>query len=87
VVALCLWILTPPRTKDARFVMSAKILIEDWADEPPSGDATAMQRFLAETIDKNHDHNEAKLGQLYAAFRGAAWLLGLDVILWTIDLT
>lgn len=87
VVGLCLWILTPPRKKDARFVLSGKILIEDWADEPRAGDGAAMQRFLAETIDRNHDHNEAKLGQMYAAFRGAAWLLGLAVLLWTIDLT
>ncbi len=87
VVGLCLWIVTPPRKKDARFVMSARILLEDWADEPRGGDVAAMQRFLAETIDRNYDHNETRLGQLYAGFRAAAWLLGLDVLLWTIDLT
>ena len=53
VVVLALAILWPRR--EWRFKLGATVLLEDWADEPRSGDATAMRRFLAETIEHNWD--------------------------------
>ena len=85
VVGLSLWIVFP-RRKAWRFVVGATTLLEDWADEPRSGDVPAMQRFLATTVEDNYDHNEDLLDDLYRAFSVAAAMLGAEVILWTIKL-
>lgn len=85
VVGLSLWVLVP-RTRAWRFALSATVLLEDWAGDPPGGDAAAMQRFLATTIEKNWDHNDGKLQELYICFQITAGLLGLDVVLWTLKL-
>ena len=85
VVGLSLWVLVP-RTKAWRFALGATTLLEDWADEKRPCGTAAMQRFLATTIEKNWDHNDAKLEELYLRFQCAAGLLGLDVVLWTLEL-
>ncbi|HVE67015.1 MAG TPA: hypothetical protein VNB64_00395 [Solirubrobacteraceae bacterium] len=52
VVGLCLAVLVP--RKDWRFNLGARTLLEDWADEPRSGDVRAMQRFVAEQKTTAH---------------------------------
>jgi hypothetical protein len=85
VVGLSLSVLVP-RRKAWRFALGATTLLEDWADQERPGGIPAMHRFLATTIEDNWDHNDAKLEELYLRFQSAAGLLGLDVVLWTLEL-
>ena len=85
VVGSCVWIALP-RRKAWRFSFSAKILLEDWADEPRSGDVTLMTRFLATTLERNYRKNEDLLGGLYNWFTAAAVLLGVEVLAWALEL-
>ncbi|HEX8743952.1 MAG TPA: hypothetical protein VF712_12535 [Thermoleophilaceae bacterium] len=85
VVGLCLWIVVP-RRKAWRLVLGAKVLLEDWADEPRCGDANAMKRFVATTLEENYDLNEALLDRLYRVFSLGAGALGAEVLLWTMKL-
>jgi hypothetical protein len=83
-IGACLYILWPRR--DAwLFVMSAKVLLEDWRDEDRL-DARAMQRFIAEKKEENYDANEDKMRSLYAAFRVGSLAIGVEVILWILEL-
>ena len=85
VVGCCVWIVLP-RRKSWRFSLAASTLIEDWAEEPRSGDFTAMIRFVATTLESNYRKNEDLLENLYAWFTGAAVLLGVEVVAWALKL-
>ena len=85
VVGSCVWIALP-RRKAWRFSLSASILLEDWADEPRSGDVTLMTRFLATTLERNYRSNEDLLEGLYNWFTAAAVLLGVEVLAWALEL-
>lgn len=75
-----------PREKAWIFALSARTLLEDWVDEPRSGDLTAMRRFLAEKVEDHYDANQAKIDELYGLFRWAAIALGVEIVLWTFKL-
>lgn len=85
VVGSCVWIALP-RRKAWRFSLSATVLLEDWADEPKSGDITLMTRFLATTLERNYHQNEDLLEGLYNWFTAAAVLLGVEVLAWALKL-
>jgi hypothetical protein len=85
VVGSCIWIALP-RRKAWRFSLSATVLLEDWADEPRSGDVTLMTRFLATTLEHNYRQNEDLLEGLYNWFTAAAVLLGVEVLAWALEL-
>jgi hypothetical protein len=85
IVGASVWIVLP-RRKAWRFSLRATTLVEDWADEPRSGDLTAMTRFVATTLERNYDKNEDLLDGLYAWFTAAAVLLGVEVITWALKL-
>jgi hypothetical protein len=85
VVACCIWIVLP-RRKSWRFSLGATVLVEDWANEPRSGDVAAMTRFVATTLESNYRKNEGLLECLYTWFTAAALLLGVEVVAWTLKL-
>jgi hypothetical protein len=84
VVVLALLIVLPWR--DWHFAQGAKTLLEDWTGDQSHGDIKAMQRFLAENIEEDWDHNKQKLDSMFALFTIAAGLLGVEVVLWTVGL-
>lgn len=84
VLALSFRILWPRR--EWRFALGAKVLLEDWADTTRPGSPMAMQRFLAETIERNWDSNERELNRMFVLFQFTAGALGAEVLLWTLKL-
>lgn len=83
-VGLCLWVLVPRR--DWRFNLGATMLLEDWADEPRSGDVAAMQGFIATRIEANWRHNRGRIDGLQRLFASAVGFLAIEILLWTIKL-
>jgi hypothetical protein len=83
VLAASLRILMPQR--DAwTFVVSAKVLLEDWADQARS--TTDLQRFLAEKLDEYYDENDVRLESLYRSFQFAVGAIGVEVVAWVIEI-
>ena len=85
-VVVCCILIVLPRRKSWRFSLGATVLIEDWVDEPRSGDLAAMTRFVATTLEGNYRKNEVLLERLYTWFTAAAVLLGGEVLAWTLKL-
>lgn len=84
-IGACLVILWPK--KDAyKFVLSPKILLESWSGGR-YGDPAAMQRFIATKREEHYDENKSRIDRLFTAFQVAALAIGLQVILWTLQLT
>ena len=85
-VGACLYVLWP-RKDGWVFVVSPKILAEDWIDTEREGGTRAMQRFVALKLEEHHDRNKLKLDRLFRAFQLAAIATGAEVILWTLQLS
>lgn len=85
-VVACTLVILSPRT-GWHFVQSAKKLLEDWTGEDSYGDFAAMQRFLAEHLEDEWDHNHEKLGRLYCLFQIAIGLLGVEIVFLSVGLT
>jgi hypothetical protein len=84
-IGACLVILWP--NKDAyKFVLSPKILLEDWTGGK-YGDPAAMQRFIASKREEHYDENKSRIDPLFTAFQVAAIAIGCQVILWILQLT
>jgi len=84
VLATSMAILWP---REWRWALSAKVLLEDWADEPTRRDDVAgMQAFLATTLEINWKANRLKLDKQLCLFQVAAVALGAEVIFWTLEL-
>lgn len=84
VLALTLAILWP--RGEWRWALGATVLLEDWVDEPRCGDAPAMTRFIAQTIEANWRTNQDRLDHMMVLFQIAGAALGLEVIFWTLKL-
>lgn len=65
-----------------RFVVSARVMIEDHMDK----DAPGLQRYLAEIWDDNYDLNQSKVDLLHWVFRCACLSLSVEVVAWLISL-
>lgn len=73
-----------PRS-DWRFSSSATTLLEVWVDNEDA-DIDAMRREVAEFNQKAWEHNGDRLDMLYVAFQVASAALGVEVVLWLLDL-
>lgn len=83
-IGACIRILWP--TRDGwTFVTSAKVLAEDWIDHD-YGDTCKMERFIAEKLEEYFDANKGRLDPLYEWFRAAAFAVGFEVILGSVQL-
>jgi hypothetical protein len=76
-----------PRKNGWTFVLSAKVLGEDWIDHEREGGTAAMQRFIAERLEGHYDSNQQKLDDMFRWFQVAAVATGAEVILWTLQLS
>ena len=85
-VGACIHVLWP-RKNGWTFVLSAKVLGEDWIDHEQPGGTAAMQRFIAEKLEGHYDANQRKLDALFRAFQVGAIATGAEVILWTLQLS
>jgi hypothetical protein len=83
VLAACLRILLPQRD-GWTFVVSAKVLLEDWADQARS--TTDLQRFLAVKLEEYYDENDVRLESLYRSFQFAVGAIGVEVVAWVIEI-
>lgn len=79
----CLAVLWP---REWRFALGASILLEDWADEPRSGDAQAMSAFIAKTLERNWLTNKTHIDKMLILFEVAVGALGMEFLFWTIQL-
>jgi hypothetical protein len=84
VIGLAIWILWPGG--GWVFVMSATVLLEDWVDMQRPGGVAAMQRHLAESMEGHWGANQLRLKRLVVRFQVAAAALGVEVVLWTLQL-
>jgi len=63
---------------------SPKVLAEDWIDtERPD---ESLKRFLAEKLEKHYESNKVRIDRLFLWFQGAAFAVGLEVILGIVQL-
>lgn len=85
-VGACIYVLWP-RKDGWTFVLSAKVLGEDWIDHEREDGVAAMQRFIAEKLEAHYDRNQDKLDALFRWFQIAAVATGAEVILWTLQLS
>ena len=82
-VVACLFVLWPKR--DAyKFVISPKVLLEDWADTDRPDQS--VERFVAEYRETHYEENKPNLDRLFVAFRVAAIAVGVEVALWSLEL-
>ena len=73
--------------REWRWSLGAKVLLEDWADEPARrDDVGGMLAFVATTLEKNWRANDRKLDEQLRLFQVAAIALGVEVVLWTLEL-
>jgi hypothetical protein len=83
-IGACLYVLWPQR--DAyKFVLSPNILLDSWTDGR-YGDPVAMKRFIARKREEHYDQNKKKIDRLFTAFRVASVAIGVEVILWVLQL-
>jgi hypothetical protein len=84
-IALCMAILVPWWFA-WYFTFNARILLEDWADEPRRGGAMPMQRWMAESLQTHWRGNSRRLAWMYGTFTVAVLALAAEVTLWTVKL-
>jgi len=82
VLGLCLYVLFP--TNGWTFTHEAKLALKGYVDAGLSLDDT--REGLAIKADDYRDENDEKLHRMFLAFQGAAFALGLSIVLWLIDL-
>jgi hypothetical protein len=68
-----------------RFSNDVTTLLSEWVDKEDSS-IDVMQRQVAEFNQGAWSHNQKMLGQIYGAFQVASIALGIEVVLWLIDL-
>lgn len=68
-----------------RFSNDVTVLLSDWVDKEDSS-IDAMQRQVAQFNQGAWANNQKMLGRIYDAFQVASIALGIEVVLWLIDL-
>jgi len=83
-VALMLVLLIP--TRHWVFSMSAKVIVEQYAEGEYPRDVSTAHRYLALYLQDHFDRNGKRLNRLYWLFIVASVLLGGEVLLWLVVL-
>jgi hypothetical protein len=82
IVLLCVFVLWP--TKDWTFTHDARALVEAYVDEDSTLDAMRREMTLDNT--QFRIENGSKMKTRFLGYKIACFALGIDVILWLIDL-
>jgi hypothetical protein len=75
-----------PRHEHWNFRTDASVLLDDFA-EPHRADGLSAERHLAQSLQRATEANAAKLDELYKPFRFALVLVGVQALLWTLQLS
>ncbi len=75
------------RRRSWKFTLGARVLLEDWVDEPErADDSPKMMRFIAETLDDNYRGNQDQIESMFDLFNLAVVMLACEVVFWALEL-